>query len=99
MRRWLLAGALLAAPASAQSPPAAGWLPRGVVEIQALDKVYARSSLLTVRVGEAADATAFLTVTDDAAAPVFRGWMFAANPALAMLEHPIYDIRVLACRG
>jgi hypothetical protein len=29
---------------------------------------------------------------------VFRGWMFAESPALNMLEHPVYDLRVLACR-
>lgn len=46
-----------------------------------------------------ADATAYLTISDaNAAAPVFQGWMFANNPALAMLAHPIYDIRLVACK-
>jgi len=48
---------------------------------------------------QAADATAYLTITDaNANAPVFQGWMFANNPALAMLAHPIYDIRLVACK-
>lgn len=30
---------------------------------------------------------------------VFRGWMFASSPALSALEHPVYDVWVLDCRG
>ena len=108
------------APGGATAPAAPGWVARSITDIQALDKVYARSTTLSLRVGEAAkfgtltivagacqvrppdqaaDATAFLTITDGTSGtPVFRGWMFATNPALAMLEHPIYDIRVTGCR-
>ncbi len=32
------------------------------------------------------------------APPAFRGWMFASAPAVNMLEHPVYDVRILACR-
>ena len=47
---------------------------------------------------QAPDSAAFLEVTDGAAtAPLFRAWMFAAEPALAVLEHPVYDLRVTAC--
>lgn len=47
-----------------------------------------------------ADATAFLEITDrGASAPVFRGWMFMAAPAIAVLEHPVYDVRVAGCRN
>jgi len=47
---------------------------------------------------QAPDATAFLVVTDaQRGAMLFRGWMFAANPARAVLEHPVYDIRVHGC--
>ena len=28
----------------------------------------------------------------------FRGWMLANNPSLSMLQHPIYDVRVVGCR-
>ncbi|MFC3127058.1 DUF2155 domain-containing protein [Pseudoroseomonas globiformis] len=28
---------------------------------------------------------------------VFAGWMFANAPGIAMLEHPVYDLRVLEC--
>ena len=28
---------------------------------------------------------------------LYTGWMFASTPGLAALEHPVYDISVLAC--
>lgn len=30
---------------------------------------------------------------------VFRGWMFASNPAVSALEHPVYDIWVVEVKG
>ncbi len=30
--------------------------------------------------------------------PLFNGWMFASSPALSAMEHPIYDLWVVACR-
>jgi hypothetical protein len=30
---------------------------------------------------------------------VFGGWMFAASPGLHALEHPIYDVWLLDCKG
>ena len=46
-----------------------------------------------------ADATAFLEVTDSAkGAPGFRGWMIASLPSTSMMQHPIYDLRVVGCR-
>lgn len=30
---------------------------------------------------------------------IFSGWMFASNPALNPLEHPVYDIWVMDCRA
>jgi hypothetical protein len=46
------------------------------------------------------DSAAFLTITDSIAdAPGFRGWMLANNPSLSMLQHPIYDVRLLGCRA
>lgn len=29
---------------------------------------------------------------------VFSGWMFASNPALSALEHPVYDVWVKDCK-
>ena len=103
-------------PAPAASRP---WLPQGTAMIQALDKVNAQSSVLTLKVGtsgqfgaltvsvqscmvrpvdQPADATAFLTVTDShAEGPVFSGWMLRSQPSLSMLEHAIYDLRVVGC--
>ena len=44
------------------------------------------------------DSAAFLTITDSHAdAPGFRGWMLSNNPSLSMLQHPIYDVRVVGC--
>ena len=45
------------------------------------------------------DSAAFLEVVDSRpGAPGFRGWMLANEPALGQLEHPIYDVRLVACR-
>ena len=45
-----------------------------------------------------ADAAAFLTVTDkNPNEPGFNGWMLKSTPAVSMLEHPIYDVRVVGC--
>lgn len=111
----------LAAASLAQAQPAPGsWLPRGTVELTALDKVRALPTTLTVQVGDtvrygslsialrgcvvrppdqARDSAAFVEVTDShPGGPGFRGWMLASAPALGMMEHPLYDLRVVACR-
>lgn len=120
MTRSLLLALLLlpALPAAAQE-----WEPRRTAEIQALDKVNARITVLRATVNEPArfgtltllvrscqgrpadevpDAAAWMEITDSrspaGSGPVFRGWMFAENPAANMLEHPVYDIRILSCR-
>src|SRR5690349_10539710 len=101
--------------------PAPAWLPRGTAEVQALDKVNARSATLPVKVGfsvtygsltitvqacvvrppdQPQDAAAYLTITDsNAGEPGFHGWMVASAPSVSMLQHPIYDVRVLGCRA
>jgi hypothetical protein len=44
------------------------------------------------------DATAYLDIADGRpGAPGFHGWIFANEPALSMLEHPIYDLRLINC--
>jgi len=52
---------------------------------------------------EVPDAAAFLAIADSRApangAIVFRGWMFANAPGVNMLEHAVYDIRVMECRA
>ena len=45
---------------------------------------------------------AFITVRDrgyDGLAPkqVFSGWIFSSSPAVSALEHPVYDLTLLAC--
>ncbi|HYZ33044.1 MAG TPA: DUF2155 domain-containing protein [Crenalkalicoccus sp.] len=51
---------------------------------------------------EVPDAAAWMSITDarrdPARAEVFHGWMFANAPGVHMLEHPVYDVRVLECR-
>ena len=54
--KWRAAALLLgffSMPALAQTAPGADWLPRGGVELQALDKVTARGTVLTGRIGQA----------------------------------------------
>ncbi len=44
------------------------------------------------------DSAAFLEVTDGrATGSAFHGWMLASAPALSLMEHPIYDLRVTSC--
>ncbi len=46
------------------------------------------------------DSAAYVTITDSHTdAPGFRGWMLANNPSLSMLQHPIYDVRVVGCHA
>jgi hypothetical protein len=48
------------------------------------------------------DSAAWFEMTDSRAPqgspPAFRGWMFADAPGVNMLEHPVYDVRILSCR-
>lgn len=45
-----------------------------------------------------ADAAAYLDVTDaHAGGPAFHGWIILSAPALSMLEHPVYDVRLAGC--
>ncbi len=30
---------------------------------------------------------------------LFRGWMYATSPSITSLEHPIYDVTMVACKG
>ena len=51
---------------------------------------------------EVPDAVAWMEISDsrrpEAQRVVFRGWMFANAPAMNMLEHPVYDVRILECK-
>ena len=52
---------------------------------------------------EPPESAAFLTIrevrpdADDS--ELFKGWMFASSPALNAMEHPVYDVWLLECRG
>ncbi len=47
----------------------------------------------------AADATAFLDVTDTTpGAPAFHAWTIASAPAVSAMQHPVYDVRIVGCR-
>ena len=52
---------------------------------------------------ETPENAAFVVIRDlgyDSSAPptdVFSGWMFSSSPAISALEHPVYDITILAC--
>lgn len=38
-------------------------------------------------------------VNSDKSQWVFSGWMFASSPALSAMDHPVYDVWVLDCKG
>lgn len=46
---------------------------------------------------------AFLVIDENQAATgtvrAFSGWMFASNPAISALDHPVYDVWVEKCRN
>jgi hypothetical protein len=52
---------------------------------------------------EAPESAAFVDVWEvhpgEPAVSVYRGWMFASSPALAAMEHPVYDVWVLDCKN
>ena len=124
----LLATLALAPPAWAQAPakPDAAppstpdtWLPRDTADLIVLDKVNAKSTPLTLKVGQAADnqslsialracvarppdlpkdSAAYFDITDSRpGAPGFHGWILADEPSVSMFQHPIYDVRLVAC--
>jgi len=47
---------------------------------------------------ETPESTAFLRPGEPVVS-VYRGWMFASSPALAAMEHPVYDVWVLDCKN
>ena len=45
-----------------------------------------------------ADAAAYLDITDSHPdSPGFDGWMLQDEPAVSMMQHPVYDLRVVGC--
>ncbi len=40
----------------------------------------------------------FLQITENEQ-EIFKGWMFSSNPALAAMEHPVYDIWIVECKN
>lgn len=46
------------------------------------------------------DAAAFLEIADSRLdTPPFRAWMLLSEPAVSILQHPVYDIRLVGCRA
>lgn len=101
-----------------QSAPDA-WLQRDTADLVVLDKVNAKATPITLKVGQAADnasmsialracvarppdlpkdSAAFFDIKDSRpGAPGFHGWMLANEPSVSMFQHPIYDVRLVAC--
>nr|WP_244610382.1 DUF2155 domain-containing protein [Microvirga pakistanensis] len=52
---------------------------------------------------ETPNTTSFVEVeetgTDGSTRKVFSGWMFASSPGLHGIEHPVYDIWLVECKG
>jgi hypothetical protein len=46
-----------------------------------------------------ADQAAFLDVSDSRIPNfAFHGWMLLSDPAVSVIEHPVYDLRLIGCR-
>lgn len=61
-----------------------------------------RACRKTPPVGEP-ESAAFLQIWErkpheDESRWVFSGWMFASNPALSAMDHPVYDVWVIDCK-
>jgi hypothetical protein len=52
---------------------------------------------------ETPETAAFLQIKDDrpdqSERRIFSGWMYASSPGLNAVEHPLYDVWVITCRG
>lgn len=52
---------------------------------------------------EPPESAAFIEVRDikpgETPKTLFTGWMFASSPAVSAMEHPVYDVWVLDCKG
>ncbi|MEM7242037.1 MAG: DUF2155 domain-containing protein [Pseudomonadota bacterium] len=71
--------------------PAPGEVTRARIKIELEECRYPQGDL-------ASDAFARLKIYDKSVTdPMFDGWMVASSPALSSLEHPRYDVWVLAC--
>ena len=50
---------------------------------------------------ETPESAAFINVYEtrpgESTIRVYSGWMFASSPALAAMEHPVYDVWVVDC--
>jgi hypothetical protein len=47
-----------------------------------------------------ADQAAFLDITDSRDASfAFHGWVILSDPAASLMQHPVYDLRLIGCRG
>lgn len=45
-----------------------------------------------------ADAASYLQIVDSrSGAPSFRGWVLMAEPSVSMLQHPDFNVRLVAC--
>ncbi len=52
---------------------------------------------------EPPESAAYLEIVDvrpdSPSVALFAGWMFASSPGISALEHPVYDVWVVDCRG
>ena len=79
------------------------------IDVQA-DKPYKFGTIVvtvhscrTTTPDEPPESAAFIEVTEfkfgQTEMPVFKGWMFASSPALSAMEHPLYDLWLIGCKG
>ncbi len=78
------------------------------LEVAAGDSVEFRQLAITVRTctrrppEEPPEASVFLEIRErrpnEPPRLLYQGWMFASSPAVAALEHPVYDVWITDCR-
>ena len=108
-------------PTKPEAPKADVWLPKPAADLMGLDKITARLTALSVKVGDTvafgtlkitlracnirppdmpADQTAFLDIPDTRDPSFgFHSWMLVSDPAVSVVEHPVYDIHLVGCHS
>lgn len=91
-----------------------GWLDKVTANVETVEALVGRPVRIGTleiiarackkhRPEENPESAAFLDVWElkpgQPAQSLFRGWMFGSSPALSAMEHPVYDLWVLDCRG
>ena len=79
-------------------PVAETWLPKTTADLAGLDKITLRGCVVRGP-DQPADQAAFLDIADTRRKDfAFHSWMLLSAPAVAVVEHPVYDVKLVGCR-